>query len=150
MGQAALLERAIAAVPEEPGRKRLCLDCYERPVCYRGLGICRRCYLRKERGSIPRYRGPCKWVGCPKEGRGGSGYCRGHYQTTWHRQNKWRTVLSRQLGTDLTVAEVGRGLAEATGPTPLSQQSLLVMRSLIEQILLGHLTLAKSPWAARH
>ena len=147
MGQAALLERALAATPEEPGQKRLCQDCHDRPVAYRGIGICRRCYLRRARQSIPTYEGLCKWAaGCPKEGRGRSGYCRPHYQQSWHRQNMWRTVFARQLGTDLSVDDIQRGLEEVAGSTPLGSQALVVMRVLVGQVAVGHITLAKNPW----
>ena len=149
MGQAERLAAALEAVPEEPTSHRLCQDCHERAVSYRGLGICRRCYLRKERHSIPHYEGQCRQPGCPKTGRGRSGYCRGHYQQGWHRAYRWRRLFGRQFGTSLSVSEIRAGLLEATATTPQAAQALLVLGTMLQEMERGAITLAKSPWAGR-
>lgn len=150
MTQAARLAAVLARMPEAPSVERPCLDCGERPVAYRGLRVCRRCYLRRTRATDPAmFRSgvtptPCRWPGCPRVGRGRSRLCKPHYQRAWHRDYRWRMMLRRMGAASLTLPEALEAV-QARRPEGW-EAAEAVIRGLAE----GRWALMRNPYRRRH
>ena len=148
MTQAALLAQALEAAPEH---EVICFICRYRLGLSRYRGRCAACYMRVYRGSDapPLYHGPCRRIGCPRQGRTRSGYCRRHYEQEWWRARRRERVLQATLGTPLRVREIALGLAESSGRTALARQALLAARAFFERLNAAEVSIQRSPWPAR-
>lgn len=148
MSQAALLAHALEVAPEHDA---LCFICRDRPALSRYGKRCAACYQRIRRGSLapPLYHGPCRRVGCPKDGRTKSGYCRRHYEQEWWRTRRRERVLQATLGTSLKVREIALGLSETTGRTALARLALIAAKGFFERLVAAEVSIQRSPWPAR-